>query len=148
MAVLFVLLGLTISIWSSTFPFGDWEEPGPGFVPVALGLVVMLLGGILLFQTITRKEKSSRGSAPPLIPNRAAFARVALTLGGMLLSAAFLLYLGFFFTTFFLIFFLMRTIEPRTWRVTLFYALISALGFFVLFQVLLKTPLPHGPFGF
>ncbi len=148
MAVLFVLLGLTITLWSATFPFGNWEDPGPGFVPFALGLVVILLGGILFFQAITRKERGSQSPSQPLIPKRAAFIRVASTLGGMLLSAAVFLHLGFILTTFFLILFMMRSIQPLKWRVTLFYGLISAFGSFVLFQLLLKTPLPRGPFGF
>ena len=148
MAIFWILLGLTISIWSATFPFGGREAPGPGFLPLALGLILILLGSILFVQRITQKGIISSSALVPLIPVGAAFKRVAFTLGGMLLSAAFLEYLGFIVTVFFLILFLMRAIQPRKWKVALFYALVSAFSSFVIFQVLLKTPLPRGLLGF
>ena len=83
-----------------------------------------------------------------LIPDRAAFIRVALTLGGMLVSAALFEYLGFVLTVFFLILFLMRAIQPQKWIVAVLYALLSAFGSFVLFKVLLNTTLPRGFLGF
>lgn len=147
-AIFWILLGLTISIWSATFPFGGWEAPGPGFLPLFLGLILILLGSILFFVTIKRKEGSPMATFASLIPDRAAFIRVALTLGGMLVSAALFEYLGFVLTVFFLILFLMRAIQPQKWIVAVLYALLSAFGSFVLFKVLLNTTLPRGFLGF
>lgn len=148
MAIFWILLGITVSIWSATFPFGGWEAPGPAFLPFTLGFILILLGNILFFQTIARKGKGSTEIFHSLIPKGAAFTRVVMALGGMLLSVVFLEYLGFILTTFFLILFLMRTIQPQKWRVVLFYALVSTFGSVIIFKVLLKTPLPRGPFGF
>jgi hypothetical protein len=148
MAIFWVLLGLTISIWSATFPFGSRKSPGAGFLPMTVGLILILLGSILFFQTIKRKEKASGGTYPPLIPEGAAFKRFALTLAGMFLSVVFLEYLGFILTAFFLLLFLMRAIQPQKWRVAVFYSLASAISSFVLFRVFLKTPLPPGFVGF
>lgn len=148
MAIFWILLGLTISIWSATFPSGGWEAPGPGFLPLTLGLILILLGSILFVQRIKQKGIISSGAAVPLIPVGAAFKRVAFTLGALLLSTAFLEYLGFILTVFFLILFLIQVIQPRKWRVAVFYALISSLSSFVIFQLLLKTPLPGGFLGF
>lgn len=148
MAIFWILLGLMISIWSATFPFGKLKAPGPALLPLALGLILILLGGILFFQAIIRKGGTSPEALSPFIPVGAAFMRVAFTLGGLLLSIAFLEHLGFILTTFFLILFLMRAIEPQKWKLAVFYALVSALGSFILFQVFLKTPLPRGFLGF
>lgn len=148
MAIFWILLGLMISIWSATFPFGELKSPGPALLPLALGLILILLGGILFFQAIIRKGGTSPTALPPIIPVGAAFKRVVFTLGGLLLSFIFLEHLGFILTTFFLILFLMRAIDPQKWKLALFYALVSALGSFVLFQVLLKTQLPRGFLGF
>lgn len=147
MAIFWILLGLTISIWSATFPFGASEAPGPGFLPLTLGLILILLGSILFVQRITQKGIISSRASVPLIPVGAAFKRVTFTLGGMLLSTALLEYLGFILTVFFLILFLMRAIQPHKWRIALFYAVISALSSYVIFKVLLKTSLPRGLLG-
>ena len=148
MAVVWILLGLTISIWSATFPMGGVKDPGPALLPLACGLILMLLGVILLVQKKGEKADSSGKPPGPLLPGGAAGRRVALTLGGMLLSAIFFMPLGFVLTVFLLILFLMRTIEPQRWKVTILYAFVSAAGSFVVFKVLLKSQLPSGLLGF
>lgn len=147
-AIFWILLGVTISIWSATFPFGSWEAPGPGFLPLILGLILILLGGILFLQMITGKGQGPAGTFTPIIPRGASFTRVALTLGSMLLTAIFLERLGFFLTVFFLILLLMRSIQPQKWKIALFYSLLTAFSSLILFNVLLKTPLPRGFLGF
>jgi len=147
MGIIWILLGLTISIWSATFPFGDLEEPGPAWLPLACGLVLILLGIIMFFQAKILKEKNLAKSTDPLFPHGGAAIRVACILGGMLLYGALLEILGFGLTTFFLILFFMRTIEPQTWRVSVFYALIYGISFLFVFRILLKTSLPSGVLG-
>jgi hypothetical protein len=147
-AIFWIFLGLIISIWSATFPFGSQESPGPAIFPLASGLILILLGCIRFFQTRTQKEGSPLRPFEPLIPGGAGFWRIAFTIGGMLLSAALLEYLGFVLTVFFLILSLERAIQPQKWRTDVFYALVSALGSLIVFQVLLKTSLPRGFLGF
>ena len=148
MAVFWVLLGLTISIWSATFPMGGVKDPGPALLPLACGLILMLLGVILLVQKKVEKDDSSGKPCGPLLPGGPAGRRVALTLGGMLLSAVLFVPLGFALTVFLLILFLMRTIQPQKWNVTIVYAFLSAAGSFLVFKVLLKSQLPSGLLGF
>ena len=148
MSVFWIVLGLTISIWSATFPLGGLQDPGPALLPLACGLILILLGVILLVQKKTKKSDSSVKPSGPLLPRGAAGRRVAFTLGGMLLSAILLMPLGFALTVFLLILFLMRTIQPQRWKVTILYAFLSAAGSFVVFKVLLKSQLPSGVLGF
>ena len=147
-AIFWILLGVTAFVWSATFPFGSWKAPGPGFLPLILGLILILLGGALFFQAVTQKDKGDEVRVPPLLPHGAPFRRVGLTLAILILSVALLPHLGFILTAFFLILLTVQAIQPRTWRFALFYALVSALSASVLFQVLLKTQLPRGPLGF
>ncbi|OGP53580.1 MAG: hypothetical protein A2162_01950 [Deltaproteobacteria bacterium RBG_13_52_11b] len=148
MAIFWILLGLTISIWSATFPFGGLKSPGPALLPIACGIILILLGVILLLQTRVRKSGSSAKPSGRLFPQGDAGRRVVLTLGGMLLSAILLVPLGFALTVFLLLLFLMRAIQPQTWRVAVFYAFVSASGSFIVFKVLLKSQLPSGFLGF
>ena len=118
MGIFWILLGLTISIWSATFPFGGLKAPGPALLPLACGLIVILLGldyalpGEELKKVIRPVRPSER-----LFPQGAPGRRVALTLGSMVLSAILLVPLGFVLTVFFLILFLMRAIQPQKWSV-------------------------------
>lgn len=148
MAVFWVLLGMTISIWSATFPLGGVKGPGPALLPLACGLILILLGVILFVQKKEQKTDSSVEPPRPLFPHGAAGRRVAFTLGGMLLSAILFMPLGFTLTVFLLILFLMRTIQPQTWKVTILYAFLSAAGSYVVFKLLLKSQLPSGVLGF
>ena len=148
MGIFWILLGLTISIWSATFPFGGLKAPGPAFLPLACGLVLIFLGLILLLEVRVGKTDSPVKPSERLFPQGAAGMRVALTLGVMLLSAILLVPLGFVLTVFFLILFLMRAIQPQKWSVAVFYAFVSAGGALIVFKVLLKAQLPGGFLGF
>jgi putative tricarboxylic transport membrane protein len=144
MAIFWILLGLMISGWSATFPFGGLKAPGPALLPLACGLILILLGAILLFQT----RASGRGASGRLFPEGASGKRVALTLGSLCAFAILLEPVGFSLTVLLLILFLMRAIQPQRWSVTLFYAFVSAGGAFIVFKVLLKTQFPEGFLGF
>lgn len=148
MAIFWIILGLTISIWSATFPFGGMEDPGPAYFPLGAGLIIIVFGVVMFFQTTKRKESDPLKPSRPLIPHRAAVMRVLFCLVGMSLATALFEILGFVLTMFLMILFMMRTIEPQKWRTALFYSLISALGSLFVFKVLLKTSLPSGFLGF
>lgn len=74
--------------------------------------------------------------------------RVVFCLCGMALSAVLFEAFGFVLSMFLMILFMMRTIDPQKWKTSLFYSLISALGSFFVFRILLKTQLPSGFLGF
>src|SRR5512139_3284999 len=95
MAVFWVLLGLTISIWSATFPFGGLKDPGPAFLPLGCGLLLILLGSIMVVQKRTRHADLSAKPFQRLVPQGAAGKRVGFTMGSMLLSIILLMPLGF-----------------------------------------------------
>jgi len=148
-AVCWIALGLIIAVWSATFPFGEWKAPGPAFLPFALGLILVFLGAILLVQATKRSDVVNEpASFVSLIPTGDSFKRVALTIVGMFLAAAFFDALGFILTVFLLLLFLTRTIEPARWSFAVIYSFVAAVGSYVLFQVLFKTPLPRGFLGF
>jgi hypothetical protein len=148
MSIVWIMLGLVISIWSATFPFGGLKAPGPAFLPLACGLILIILGLILLLNARVGKTDSTVKPSEQLFPQGAAGLRVTLTLGGLLLSAILLEPLGFFLTVFFLILFLMRAVQPQKWSAAVLYALVCAGGALVVFKVLLKTQLPGGFLGF
>ncbi len=146
-AFCWIVLGLVISVWSATFPFGRWEALGPAVLPFACGLMLILLGSLLLFQ-VRRKKKEKPFETPPLLPRGAGLTRVVLSVSGMLLAAVLFQFVGYTITVFCLILSLMRINEPEKWKSDLFYAFVFTLGSYMLFQVLLKASLPPGFLGF
>jgi len=146
--ICWILLGTTISVWASTFPFGTRKAPGPAFLPFILGLLIILLGGVLLIRAISSIKDHSLERAAPSIRGREGLLRVGLTLGGMFVAAFLIDTLGFVVTIFCLILLLLRTVEPRKWRVDMFYVVVFTFGSYLLFQVLLKVALPRGVFRF
>ena len=147
-AICWMILGLIISIWSSGFPFGRWDAPGPAVLPFTCGLILILLGSILFFQVRKKNEERACETITPLIPHGAALTRVVLSIGGMLFSAVLFQFLGYIITQFFLVLLLIRANEPERWRADIFYTFVFTFGSYMLFQVLLKTPLPTGLLGF
>jgi hypothetical protein len=148
MAIFWTLLGITIAVWSSTFPFGNLEDPGPGYFPFALGFIIALIGILLLVQARKAENKNPSKPVKPSVSDGPAVRRVLLYLTAMILSTIFLETVGFVVTMFLMMLFMMRTIAPQRWRTALFYSLVSALGSLFVFKILLKTLLPVGFLGF
>jgi hypothetical protein len=66
-----------------------------------------------------------------------------------LFGYAFLLMpLGFSVCTAIFVGFLLRTISPQKWPVVILVAIFTASGSYMIFGILLKAQLPHGPWGF
>jgi len=147
-AACWVILGVTVTVWSGTFPFGTWESVGPAVLPFGCGLILILLGSALFFQVWKKAEGGATKVLAPLIPSGPALRRVAMSVGGMLLAAVLFGVLGFVLSVFCLTLLLLRGIEQKKWGVDIFYALFLTLGCYILFQVLFKTTLPKGFLGF
>jgi hypothetical protein len=146
-ACCWILFGVVISVWSSTFPFGSLEEQGPAIFPLGSGLALILLGSILLLQELKQADQKVV-EASPLMPRGSAGMRVGLSLAAMLLAAVLFDAFGFMLTVFCLMFILMRVSQPNALRVDLFYSLVFTVGSYLLFRVILKTTLPKGLLGF
>lgn len=144
MGVIWILLGVIISIWSATFPFGGMEEPGPAYLPLACGLIIGVLGAVLFLRPANQNQDETGKHAKPIFPRGSAGRRVALTIAGMGFCATFMNILGFFLTVFFMILFLMRSVGPVKWKTALFCAILYSVASFFIFKVLLKTQLPVG----
>ncbi len=71
-----------------------------------------------------------------------------MVMGVLVFYTIFLKTLGFILTTFLLLAFLYRVMEPLSWRKVLFGAVVTARGSYAIFQLWLQAQLPEGIFGF
>jgi putative tricarboxylic transport membrane protein len=138
-------IGLLLSIWSGvSYEVGSFTQPGPGFVPFVLGLLLILLASILLGQTRRSSLPSQRPSSSCSSKGwkKAAYVLLIYVIGIFLFEV-----IGYLFTFFLMILFLMHEIGSRTWKVSFLTALLSTLGVYLVFVSLLELQLPRSPLG-
>ena len=77
-AICFIALGGFLAASSAELPDGLGGLPGPGFFPQVIGIVVLLLAGLLLFQALRPRAADSAGEATEFrLENRGALAAAA-----------------------------------------------------------------------
>lgn len=135
-ALLLAVLGLAAAVLAwLRIPLGTPNDPGPGSVPLTLGLGVATLG---VAAALARAW-----------PAAAAFdGRRALTVAAVVAGWALALpRLGFAVTTMVALFLLGRAVDRVPLPRLLVFALLTGGGAVALFRGLLKMPLPRGPWG-
>jgi putative tricarboxylic transport membrane protein len=140
--VFWLCLGLLISLWSTTYRIGNIGNPGPGFLPLLLGLLLIVLSLVLLGQA---KQRTPQSLTPYLL--RGGWKKVVYTVSITVLAAFLFEPLGYLLTFFFLLILLIRGAGPQSFRTTLLIAFFSALIIYLIFVLLLKQQLPKGLLG-
>lgn len=51
--LMFVVVGVVFAWGATSYNFGESARPGPGYFPFGLGVLLALLGGIVLFKSLT-----------------------------------------------------------------------------------------------
>jgi len=139
-AVFWLVAGVLISIWAATYSLGSLFHPGPGFVPLILGILLIFFSLILL----GKSKKPDAGSSAHIDLSSGRWKKVAYTVLILIAAALVVERIGYLLTLFIMVALLMRGVEPQSWRATLLTAFFSALGIYLVFDLLLKQPLPRG----
>jgi len=132
------LLAVFVMWESRRLPLGTWHNPGPGYFPVLLALMLFVLGALV----------GAMGKhAAPVASVGWSEARQALVIPvGAFISFA-LERLGYRLTRLTALLFLVWLVERRSLGVAVTFTVALAGGSFYLFDTLLRVPLPRGPFG-
>lgn len=137
-------LAVYICIESIRLPLGSWHDPGPGFIPLWSGILLGSLSLISYFRA--RFTKSEDTGESWYFGGRW---RNLVLVVGVLIAYAFLLeILGYLLSTFILMVFLFRGIEPQRWVISIGGGAIISIITYSIFDLLLGTQLPRGIFGF
>jgi Na+/melibiose symporter-like transporter len=143
--IFWLMIGLLLSVWSTRYRIGGLLQPGPGFLPFILGLILIILSLFLLMRGV--KEYITAAQEAPIPSLSRGWTKVAYTVLILLLATFLFEKIGYLFTISLLIFFLMWGVTSKTWRTILLVALLSTLCIYFLFVLLLKQQLPRGPLG-
>ena len=133
------LLAVFVMWESRRLPLGTWHNPGPGYFPVLLAAILLVLAGLLC---------ALGTHATPLARvgwSETSQALVILAVGAFICLA--LERLGYRLTMLTALLFLVWLVERRSFLTAATFALALAFGSFYLFDTLLRVPLPRAPFG-
>ena len=140
-----ILAGLAVVIFieASKLTFGSIRTPQTGFFPSILAFLLLLFSLLLLGQALRQPET---GMGHWKI-GAESWRRIGATVGALCGFALVLESLGYLLSTFILMVFLLRAIEPQKWNVVMAVALSTSLGSYLIFAWLLNIPLPTGFLG-
>jgi len=144
---IWIVLGIVISLLSYRTGIGSFTEPGAGFIALASGLFIIVVGCIMsLVKTHGPRESGATG--PPAEPHtvgrrflKLVYIPVLLVLYGLFLEPV-----GYLIATFFLMFGLFFNLEKRLFAVPLLTSAACVAVTYLVFEIWLKTQLPRGVF--
>jgi len=137
---LLLLLGLYVTWERRVLPLGTAQNPGPGYFPLLLAILLIIFGVILIL-----RGKVSRPFNP--IPWSEASHAIPI-LACCVFVALFMERIGYRISLFLVLGFLLGIIERVNVWVALALTLFLSMGSFWLFDTLLRVPLPRGWWGF
>jgi len=136
------LVGLVVleETWRLGLPLGTLHNPGPGYTPVVLSLILLgfgaavaaLGGGAQGMRTVEWTE----------------WRHAVAILGACAFAALALERIGFRLTMAVILAFLVGVVERKPLLLTAVFTAVFSLGAFFLFDTMLRVPLPRGPLGF
>jgi putative tricarboxylic transport membrane protein len=139
-----------IAFLSLRLPLGDvrqaFDLPGPGFFPLALGVLLAILGTFLLLKPLVEGRKTGERQQEPETAepifwmNKRAFS----VLVSLVVYSALFERLGFLFSTFLFLVLLFRGISSQKWTTSLIAAVGVSLLSYLIFDTWLMAQLPKG----
>ena len=145
-SLFWVLLGLIAIYGSFTLGLGTLREPGSGLLAFMAGAFISLVAAGIFLQSIIR----FRGTPLQIKAHWAganwhrALIIAVLTLGFILVLER----LGFFISSFLILFCIFKAVERLSWGKAVLIPALTLTVTYLLFNIVLKSNLPRGIFGF
>jgi putative tricarboxylic transport membrane protein len=142
------LFGLLFALYiikeSLALNIGGIHQPGAGFFPFFGGTLLAVFSAVLLFRVLVAFRAT--GSMTRGEKEKPRWTLVYAYIGFIVYSLIFE-WLGFILSTFLLVIFLLRILEPKKWWSMFLTAAIVASSAYTVFNVFLKSELPMGILG-
>jgi drug/metabolite transporter (DMT)-like permease len=142
--VLLVISGLIC--WGAlSLSYGHIHNPGPGFYPLWLGIILGAMAMGLILKTTWQREGAK--VLRDILAEKVRWEKVLFVLMALILYGFLMNFLGYLIVTFLLMAFLLRFIEPHPWKSVIGWTLIGSVGSYLVFEVWMKLRLPKGFLG-
>jgi putative tricarboxylic transport membrane protein len=143
-SLFWLAIGLAIAVYSGKYGLGSLSSPGPGFLPFLSGLAIAGLALVVFFQQFSKRDREKVTD----LWQKGNWLTMLMVMGSLVIYTLLLNFIGFLLDTFLLIAFLLRVMEPMSWKKCMVGALGAAGASYVIFQLWLKAQLPTGFLGF
>jgi putative tricarboxylic transport membrane protein len=137
MGMILLALGIFVGFQGIDLSLGTPGHPGPGFVPLGLGVILILLAAVYLWQSSRGKEKKKTPSSP------SDYWRTGMAVGTISLYAFAVSWLGYILTTFLFFVIWLSLIERKKWLQTASLACLAVAAVYF-FNILFSVQLPSG----
>jgi Na+/melibiose symporter-like transporter len=145
--VALAILGLWVAQQARGLTYNDEFGPGPGLLPLWLGLILSVLAGcLLIFEAIRKSSKEPQEHSDVSVLSK--FLRVFPAWLALLATVALLNVVGFVASLGLFTFFLVYWVERRSLKSAIVVSVAITLSFLVVFRVILPVPLPLNAWGF
>lgn len=142
-AIALFLLALAVVFQTSLYPLGNsLKRIGPGFFPMALGVLMALFSFMIFIKSIVHPAKEAGFKRPK------SWSGLIVVVGSTLAFGFLLQYLGLFLTTFLFSFWLFKYAYPDRWWMPIGGGAATGIITFLVFKVWLGTSFPPGLMGF
>ena len=147
-SIFWLMIGAYTAIHGHQLGLGSLHHPGPGFIFFVSALALTILGAVNLIGTQIERTKKDEQKETYLMWRGVRWGKVLLVLAGLSTYAYFLDIAGFLLSTFLLMVFLYKVVEPTKWWIAIISSLITVLFSYIIFLKGLEVPLPTGFLGF
>jgi putative tricarboxylic transport membrane protein len=149
--LVWVILGIALCIGSIKLKLGNFQTPGPGFLPFLSGASLGIFGLILTFSTTFvrfRNGKEAKNEKSLVNWDWKKFINPLLAMLILLVYILLLDPLGFLLTTFVFLLLLFKLSEPKKWLRPLILSVTTAILSYLVFSVWLQCQFPRGLINF
>jgi putative tricarboxylic transport membrane protein len=143
-ALFWVALGIGITFGGYQLDLGTLQEPGSGFIFFWVGLIMVGLSIGILVGALRKAAVAGEFKAIWADIN---WKKIVLVLAGLFVYGFIFQPLGFLLSTFLLLVFLFKAVEPQKWYIAVLGSVISTLTAYAVFQLWLQSQLPAGLLG-
>ena len=142
--LIWTILGILLCIGSVQLRLGNFNKPGPGFIPFLSGAFLILLGLILTLVTFLKESGEEEKTRNEKIWVKENWKRIFYPLFSLFGYILLLDHVGFLITTFLFLFFLFKLTAPKRWTMPLILSGGTVILSYLIFSVWLKCQFPKG----
>jgi putative tricarboxylic transport membrane protein len=136
-SLLLLVVAIGAFFESMKLRFGAVSAPAPGFFPAVLAALLVVVSLLAFVEGLRSGDQDTHGERP-------SWKKIVSTTAALFVFAIVFERLGYLAATFLFIVFLLRAVERRGWGSAVAVAFSASLLTYVVFGLLLGSPLPAG----
>lgn len=143
-SIFWLAVGIYIAAASYQMGLGTLHQPGSGFIFFVASLILVVLGAVDLGLTFIGQGPARKD----FVWSSVRWPKVVAAVAAIFIYIGIFHSVGFFLSTFLLMIFLFKAVEPTKWWVAILGSCITVLISYSVFELWLKVPFPQGVLGF